>query len=67
MSLNLKTLKSYKDDMDNKIKRELKVPISSEDIADMIDIMLADKSKRLSINDVLIYKIYWGNKRFTNP
>ena len=33
----------------------------------MTNMMLADKMQRLSINEVPIYKINWGNKRFTNP
>ena len=47
--------------------KELKVPISSEDIANMIYLMLADKMQLLYINEVPIYKIYWGNNSFTNP
>ena len=49
------------------MQRELKVPICSEDIADMTDRMLAEMMQRLSIKDVPIYEINWGNKRFTNP
>ena len=63
MSLNLKTQEPFKDKITNKMQREIKVPISSEEIADMTDMMLADQMQRLSINDVPIYEIDWGNKR----
>ena len=53
--------------MDNETQREIKVPISSQDIEDMIDMMLEDKMQRLSINEVPIYKINWGNKSFIYP
>ena len=53
--------------MDMESVSETKVPISSEDIADMIDVTLADKMQLLSINEVPIYNICWGNNSFTNP
>ena len=42
-------------------------PIPSEDIADIIDMRLAEKMEMLSINEIPMGNIHWGNGGFKNP